>query len=757
MNGSRQEEKKSYKEAGCVMRDPEVVLEYICRFTDTYRQCTMEGTGIEEREIRCLEVMLPYTLEAPQPEDLFAGRLYYPEVGVSPEPLGGRGVCFNYDVPSFDALEQAFTGEKLARVKEIRAFWEQENTRHKIRQAFPQDIAETLPWDDDYYKVPDVAFPLYRTVGIYIDYDKLLSLGIGGLKRLALARRDRALREGDEKAVRLMEAMAKAMDLFTQACLRYAKQFAALGREDCAQVLRAVAENPPATFREAAQLSFLYTRVCGSLNHGRMDVYLGDFYAADLSAGRITPEEGLAVMQGIFRLIAARQSVFHGRVIVGGMGRRNEENADQVALLAIEACRTVLEPEPQFTLRFYQGQNPLLMEKALDCIGEGRTYPILYNDDVNVPAVEKAFCLPREEAVDYLPLGCGEYVIDHKSFGSPNGIINLLKALEVTMRNGWDIISQKDMGLKLGRFEDFSSFEDFYSAYKKQLAHYVDALARQEVIEYQVVARQTPFLYMSMLYDDCVERGRAIFDGGIRYLGGTLETYGNVNTANSLLAIKKCVFEEKRIGQDTLMKALDNDFRGYEEVQKLLLDAPKYGNDDDEADAMAVDLHEYLCTLVRDQKEKTSLHSYLVVIINNKANTQVGQFTGASADGRNSGVFLANANAPMGGTDKKGVTALLNSMVKLTPDLHAGAVQNMKFSKEFFNGKRPLAAALLRAYFQNGGTQAMITVLGRGDLENAVAHPEQYRSLMVRVGGFSARFVDLTSDVQQEIMSRTLY
>lgn len=753
----KKEEKKSYKEAGCVMREPEIVLNYITRFTDTYRACVREGVGREEREVRCLEVMLPYTLEKPQPGDLFAGRLYYPEVGVSPEPLGGRGVCFNYDVPSFDALEEAFTGEKLERVREIRAFWEKENTRHKIREAFPPDIAATLPWDDDYYKVPDVAFPLYRTVGIYIDYDKLLSLGIGGMKREALARRDRALRENDEKAVRLTEAMAKALDLFTEACLRYAEQFDALGRADCAAVLRAVSVDPPVTFREAAQLSFLYTRVCGSLNHGRMDVYLGDFYAADLAAGRTTPEQALEVMQGIFRMIAARQSVFHGRVIVGGMGRRNEENADRVALLAIEACRTVLEPEPQFSLRFYEGQNPLLMEKALDCIGEGRTYPILYNDDVNVPAVEKAFRLPREEAAGYLPLGCGEYVIDHKSFGSPNGIINLLKALEVTMHNGWDVIGKQNMGLSLGRFQDFQTFDAFYQAYKEQLAHYVDALARQEVIEYQVVAEQTPFLYMSMLYDDCMERGRAIFDGGIRYLGGTLETYGNVNTANSLTAIRKCVFEEKTVDAETLMQALDHNFEGYEDVQKLLLDAPKYGNDDEEADAMAVDLHEYLCNLVRDENKKVPLHSYLIVIINNKANTQVGQFTAASADGRRSGVFLANANAPMGGTDKKGVTALLNSMVKLTPDLHAGAVQNMKFSKDFFNGKRPLAAALLKAYFRNGGTQAMITVLGRGDLENAVAHPEQYRSLMVRVGGFSARFVDLSSDVQEEIMSRTLY
>lgn len=737
------------------MRDPEIVWDYIKRFTDVYRSC--DKNEIEEREVRCMEVMLPYMFDAPQPDDMFVGRLYYPEVGLSPEPLGGRGVCFYYDRASFDTLETHFEGKLLEQVQEIRRFWEKENTRRKIREAFPSDIAKALPYDDDYYKVPDVAFPLYRTVGIYVDYDELLGLGIAGLKGKVSERLERAQKEQDEKAIRLMTAMHRALQLFTEVCLRYAEQCDKTNMPESAQVLRSIAEAPPKTFRQAAQLSFLYTRICGSLNHGRMDVYLGDFYAGDLKAGRITPEQGLQIMQAIFRLIAARASVFHGRVIVGGMGRRNEENADLVALLAIEASRTVLEPEPQFTLRFYKGQNPILMEKALDCIGEGRTYPILYNDDVNVPAVEKAFCLDREDAEDYLPLGCGEYVIDHRSFGSPNGIINLLKALEVTMHNGRDAVSGKEEGLALGRFEDFATFEDFYAAYQQQLSYYIGILARQEVLEYQVVSQQAPFLYMSMLYDDCIERGRAIFDGGVRYLGGTLETYGNVNTANSLVAIKKYVFDEKTVDASTLMKALENDFKGFEELQKKLIDAPKYGNDDEEVDSMAVRLHEDVCRLARIQKKYTPLHSYLVVIINNEANTLVGRFTAASADGRNSGVYLANANAPAGGTDHNGITAVLNSTVKLTPDLHAGAVQNMKFSREFFNQKREKAQALLKAYFNSGGAQAMITILGRGDLERAVEHPEEYRNLMVRVGGFSARFVDLSADVQKEIMSRTLY
>ncbi len=133
---------------------------------------------------------------------------------------------------------------------------------------------------------------------------------------------------------------------------------------------------------------------------------------------------------------------------------------------------------------------------------------MLYNDDVNIPAVEKAFEVSREEAEDYMMFGCGEYVLNHRSIGSPNGIINLLKALEATLYNGRDMLYDKDMGLKLGGLEDFETFGELYAAYKKQLTYYIEILAQQEQLEYEMVAAAGPYLYMSMLFDDCMERGK---------------------------------------------------------------------------------------------------------------------------------------------------------------------------------------------------------------------------------------------------------
>lgn len=260
-----------------------------------------------------------------------------------------------------------------------------------------------------------------------------------------------------------------------------------------------------------------------------------------------------------------------------------------------------------------------------------------------------------------------------------------------------------------------------------------------------------------MLYEDCIERGKGIFRGGIKYLGGTIETYGNINTADSLTAINEVVYQKKLMTREQLLAILDADFEGYQKEQKLLLHLPKYGNDDVVADAMAKKVHEHITRVVREQAKEVGLHSYLVVIINNSANTTLGKFTAASADGRNKGVYMANANNPWNGNDKKGLTAMLNSLLKLSPEHHAGSVQNLKLSPELFENQSRIVKWLLASYFENGGTQIMISVVKRKDLEQAMIHPEHYSHLFVRVGGFSARFVELEKGVQMEILSRTLY
>jgi pyruvate-formate lyase len=262
---------------------------------------------------------------------------------------------------------------------------------------------------------------------------------------------------------------------------------------------------------------------------------------------------------------------------------------------------------------------------------------------------------------------------------------------------------------------------------------------------------------LSLLYDDCIKNNKPIFEGGIRYLGGTLETYGNTNAADSLMTIKQLVFDEKRIPQAALPDILKANFEGFAIERAIMKKVAKYGNDNTEADAMLLRVHNHICNFTREQAIKVGLHHYLVVIINNHANTILGRKTHASADGRGAFCPMANANAPSSGEDKNGLTSMLNSIVKPPTNIHAGSVQNIKFSRELFNQQRDVTKVLLDTYFDGGGSQAMITVLGKDDLKNAMKNPEQYQNLMVRVGGFSARFVELDKDVQEEILARTLY
>ena len=624
-------------------------------------------------------------------------------------------------------------------------------------------MKSALP-SDNWNGESGIAFPLYRMSGVYLDIKKLLNLGLPGLKKLALQKSKSA----NDSSKELFLAMAGMMDVISGLCIQFADMAAEESHSsndmqrrveliDLEERLRNLAEKKPANFKEAVQLAFLYTQFSGTFNYGRYDDLFGEYYVRDLEKGILTEKEAIHYIESMFQIIDDRGNVYDSRVFVGGKGRENEFAADQLALVLMQAHHNLKNVTPQFSMRFYEGQNPALWEKALDMIGDGCTFPILYNDDVNIPAVQHAFQLPYEEAQHYMPFGCGEYVIDHKSVGTPSGVINLLQALQVTLNNGINPSTGKKMGIPGLENIRFNSFEELWTAYQKQVEYHVEQLARQEELEYKIAGETAPFLMYSMLFDDCLEREKSIFAGGARYIGGTLETYGNTNTADSLTAIKKLVFDEKKFSLDQMKTMLSRDFEGFEKERKWMLESPKFGNDNDVADDMLVKTDHYVFNIVRDQRLKTGLHSYLVVNINNDANTVMGRYTAASPDGRKAFTFMANANAPAGGMDQNGITAMLNSMVKPDPGLHAGMVQNMKFSKSLFKEQRPVADAVLKTYFEKGGTQCMINVLGREDLEMALKEPEKYSNLIVRVGGYSAKFVDLPKDIQQEILSRTLY
>lgn len=689
---------------------------------------THSGSPAEVREAVVLAEQFPGMFQPMEEGDLFAGRVIYPLAGLSPEPCGLGFYC------TFDALMAGSSAYPALgqRARMLATKWRGQTTREQCRTAYPDWVRSRLP-TDNWTEESGVGFPLYRMAGTNLDYAKLLELGLDGLQQ------ELANTPFTHVVPLLQATLDRYLSETTDADLR--------------DTLLAIRHRPPQSFRQAIQLFWLYALHAGTWNYGRLDIVLGPYLQNDT----ISDDEAIESLCSLWRLMHAYSNQYNNRVFIGGRGRPDEAASDRFALLAIEATRRVRLNQPQLSMRFYSGQNPQLWERALDAIGEGCTFPMLYNDDINIPAVANAFGVEECMAVQYTPFGCGEYVLGSYSAGSPNGVINLLKALEVALHGGIDPVTGQCIVAGLPGTDELHGFDAVWTSYRRVVEQYVEALAVQQRIEYDITAQQAPFGFISALLNDCVERRKGAFAGGVRYLGGTLETYGNSNTADSLHAIDELVFRRKQCTLGELVHALDADFAGHDDLRAACRAVTKYGNDDGIADAMARKVHRHVCSFTASQADKAGLDSYLVVIINNWANTLFGWTTCASAEGRCAGEPLANGNNPASGADISGVTAFLNSLIQLDPSIHAGAVQNMKFSRAWFTpATRPKFDALLRTYFAQGGAQAMITVVSKDDLKAAMKEPGKWGHLMVRVGGFSIRFIDLPRDAQLEVLHRTL-
>ncbi len=513
----------------------------------------------------------------------------------------------------------------------------------------------------------------------------------------------------------------------------------------------------PSTFSQALQLFWIYAVVSDLMNYGRMDVYLGDFYAQDLKQGILDEETAILYLTELYTKIKTIGKIHDARIIIGGLGRRNPQNADQLALLLMETTRRVKEVIPQLTLRCYSGMDQAVFDKALQVNAEGCSFPILYSDDTNIASIQKAFNVSMEEAMNYIPAGCGEYVLEGRSVGTPNSSLNLLKALELALHHGKDMYYQIQAGPDTGDVEEFSTFEDLWNAFTAQIDPELKLVAYAEKDCYDIIAENAGCLHLSLLMHDCIEKKKPLLEGGVRYFHGMTEIMGMISAADSLTAIKSIVYDKHLMSLKQLVSILDANFEGYEKEHKLMLACPKYGNDNDEADQMTLQVFNYIATSSLSLTEQTSLDRYMMVSVNNSESAVWGNVTMASACGRKNGEALANANGASIGCDRNGATALLNSMRKFDHSLHAGVINNIRFTKELFSDQFEKMKQLIQAFFLNNGSQLNLMVIGKDDLLRAKEHPEEYQNLIVRIGGFSARFVELDPIVQEEIIKRTTF
>ena len=747
------------------------LLDHMEAFTQVYCACKDDPPAI--REAKCLDAQFPQIMLNIMPNDLFCGRADIFPLGMNAQYINSEwGFAMNFDWFDERIADPTIPQTDRDRLRALREFWtDRTSTKKFLAEMDPTDkvylvtggVADGSVLDLAHF--PHAATALQRVAGIFLDYHKLLDYGLMGLYHLT-EQKQREHPEHDPnfyKGIRMaLKTIIKTLDWYAgQADKLAAQEGTDVRRADLlemARICRKLETDKPETFREAIQLVIIYTIIDGAREWGRMDDYLALYYQRDLQSGLIDEEEAIRLLTSFWRLMIVKEQVTDDRVIIGGLGRKYPKEADELALVIMEVSRRVRDIVPQLTLRMHEGMDSRLYAKALECIGEGTTYPMLYQDENIIPGVMRVFGIDYDAALNWMPLGCGEFTIDHGIIVSPNSVLNMANVLWGTINGGYDSTGCYRMTPNSTSLTDYKTFNELWDAYCKNVEFLTDVSARNHSRGYEIIAEDLSLNLHNLLYDGCLDKGRGVISGGCVKCGGSDEIYGIVTCSDSLYAIKKCVYEDKTISAEKLLAALKANFAGYEDIRAQLLAVDKFGNDLEEVDDMMKAVHEMVCyKMLAISGKYYGLDCFGMVNINNRDNTTYGRNTGATPDGRLAGDSLSNANNPTAGMDKNGVTAFINSLLKARGDIHFGTVQNMKFSKDTFNGMRQtVIVPLLQSYFGRGGTQAMINVLGREDLENARKTPEKYANLIVRVGGFSARYVELPDDVQLDILNRTL-
>lgn len=572
----------------------------------------------------------------------------------------------------------------------------------------------------------------------------------------------------DKQKLDFLNAAKQCMQAMSKTMLQYADAADSMGLKEQADNCRFAALNKPQTFAQALQLVFMayvlfvYERRY-AMAFGRMDQYLYPFYKKDIESGTLTYEKARELLSHTFYKLHEFSVVYHGdevsNIAIGGVHPEDGSDAtNELSFAILDAVNDAHVPGPNLSARINKNTSTEFLDACLKVIGTGLGYPALMNDEVNIPALAR-YGYPIEDCRNYCMVGCIENFIQGKQPPWSDGRYNSPKYIELALNNGVCMLSGEQLGPKTGDPSEFKTMDDFMKAVDTQMRYaaknYVQVY-KDLNLAVDAVNAQMPFL--SCFCDGCLERGLDINMGGPIYPSAHgVGCMGIGTVADSLAAIEKLVYCDKVMTLPHLVEVLKADFKGYADEQNMMLSCPKYGNDNDFVDKYAkwfVDEH---YDIFKDYNTYDGGYVY-IAIASNTTNIPAGLEIAATPDGRNSGMPLSDAASPMHGMDKEGPTAALLSLSK--PDYtksSTGTVLNQKYPPSMFTDdeKRHKLAALIRVYFSHGGQEIQINSVSRDTLFDAMEHPENYGSMVVRVSGFSAYYVQCPKEVQLDILSRT--
>ena len=632
------------------------------------------------------------------------------------------------------------------------------------------------------------------TVGtVNFHYEKLMTRGLKGI-----------IADAEEKLAELTLGTVenlnkrhfyKAVIICLNAMITWAKRYSDLAGEmakeesnqerkkeleQIAETCQWVPANRPRSFYEALQF-FWFIHVAAwietgplSIAPGRFPQYMYPFYKKDKEEGKITDEEAIELLELLFVHFLDSAYMVSGRmyehtqghtgniIVLGGLTPDGKDATNELDWFLLEAQRRVKLVQPTLQLFYHDKMSEEFLFKALELIRDvGLGQPSFHNTDVTIK--RNLFHLPGidiEEARDTSQAGCIQSTIQGKTANTWEMAPNIAKMMELALNNGKDPGTGWQLGPETGDAESFQSYDEVWEAVEKQIQYFIPLGRQLQSHMFALHAEIMPTPFQSSLVDDCIEKGKDVMEGGAKYSFTGSNPAAAIDVANSLAAIKKLVFEEKRFSMKKLKAALAADFEGdgYHEIQRMCMDAPKFGNDDEYVDQIAADIYDLIYDAHQTLTDWVGRHSVPQAFsITNHAH--FGLLTGALPDGRKAGVSLTDASVSANpGTDVSGPTALAKSGAKAIDCIKYGSNHfNMKFHPSALSGKEGLRKllALIKTYMDLGGYHVQFNCVSGEALKDAQLHPENHKDLVVRVAGFSAFFVHLDKSTQEEVIKRT--
>ncbi|MDR2486174.1 MAG: glycyl radical protein [Treponema sp.] len=693
------------------------------------------------------------------------------------------------------------TEETKTALREIAPFWEHNTVKDRGLAAMPASAKV-------FYDLGVIKAEGNITSGdahIAVNYRRMLQSGLKEYRRRAeekLAALDLTDYRNLEKSY-----FYRAVLIVIEATAAFAERYAVLAHsmaglekdparkaelEEISRALHKVPYEPAETFYEAVQSLWL-VHLClqiesngHSLSYGRMDQYLYPFYKQDIVTGRITEEKACEILTNLwlktFTINKIRSwthtrfsagSPLYQNVTVGGQILENKETlqtkdaVNPLSYLILKSVAQTKLPQPNLTVRYHKGLDDRFMQECIEVVRLGFGMPAFNNDEVIIPSFMGKGVKP-EDAYDYSAIGCVEVAVPGKWGYRCTGMsfLNFPKSLLIALNNGVDPQSGIVLCQGTGHFRDMRSFDEVMKAWDKIIREFTRQCVIIDSAADTVLERDTADVLCSALCEDCIERGLNLKEGGAVYDFISDLQVGIANLADSLAAIKKCVFEDASMTPAELWTALEADFQGgeNERIRSLLLAAPKYGNDDDYVDSLVREAYDiYIDEMKKYRNTRYGRGPiggiYYAGTSSISANVPQGAGTAATPDGRKAGEPLAEGCSPSHGMDRKGPTAVFKTVSKLpTKEITGGVLLNQKVTPQMLEKyeDRQKLIALLRTFFNRLlGFHVQFNVVSRATLLDAQIHPEKHRDLIVRVAGYSAFFNVLSKETQNDIIERT--